>query len=145
MTKKFVIDSCVFMKLFLEEENDEIAEKLITEAAKNHDLIYVPNIFIYEVSSIIANKNLDMKQVFSILEKYKKSTLKIIDPDSHLLIKAIEMARGGNAKSGYPAVYDSIYHALAIENNCTFITSDIKHYTKSKKFGFIKLLKEYEK
>ncbi len=145
MTKKFVIDSCVFMKLFLEEDDDKIAEKLLIEAIKNYNQIYVPSIFIYEISNIAANKNLDLKHFFSILEKYEKSVLKIIEPSADLLKKSIKMAKSGNTKSDYPSVYDCIYHVLAIEKNCVFITSDHKHYAKAKKFSFIKLLKDYGK
>ncbi len=144
MTKKFVIDSCVFMKLFLDEEDDEIAEKLIFEIAANDHKIYVPSLFIYEVSNIIASKKLDEKQVFSILKKYEKSVLKIIDPAQEIFFQSIKMAQNGNNKSGYPSVYDCVYHALAIEQKCNFVTSDAKHFAKTKTFGFIKLLKEYE-
>lgn len=142
--KKFVIDSCVFMKLFLNEEDDEIAEKLIQKIVTNNELIYVPDIFIYEVANITAAQQLDASQVFAILEKHKKSILKVIAPDYDILNQAIKMAKNGNNKSGYPSVYDCSYHALAIKLGCNFVTSDKKHFVKAKKFGFIKLLKEYE-
>ena len=142
--KKFVIDSCVFMKLFLNEEDDEIAEKLIKEIVENNESIYVPDIFIYEVANVAAAKKLDVTQVFAILEKHRKSTLKVISPDYDILNQAIKMAQNGNDKSGYPSVYDCSYHALAIKLGCSFVTSDKKYFIKAKKFGFIKLIKEYE-
>lgn len=141
--KKFVIDSCVFMKLFLDEEDSEIAEKLIAEISKNGQAIYVPSIFIYEITNVASSKKLDIRQVFSILEKHKKSALKIIEPTYEILHQATKIAQSGNAKSGYPSIYDCSYHALAINLSCDFITSDSKHFAKTKQLGSIKLLKDY--
>ena len=141
--KKFVIDSCVFMKLFLDEEDSEIAEKLIAEISKNGQEIYVPTIFIYEITNVASYKKLDLKQIFYILEKHKKSSLKIVEPTYEILHQATKIAQNGNVKSGHPSIYDCSYHALAIDLGCDFITSDGKHFAKTKQLGSIKLLKDY--
>ena len=47
-------------------------------------------------------------------------------------------------KSGFPTIYDSIYHALAIQLDAVFLTADKKHYAKAKEYGHIKLLSEWE-
>ncbi len=141
----FVIDSCIFAKLFLKEEDRDTAISFLENSVKRHYKIYVPRIFIYEILSICSEKNLERSEVFKAINQYQNCGLNIVDPSETLFNHALEIAKHGHTKSGYPSFYDSIYHALAIENNCTFITSDIKHYVKTKKFGFIKLLKEYEK
>lgn len=41
-------------------------------------------------------------------------------------------------------MYDSVYHAMAIINDGVFITSDKRHYEKTKSFGHITLLKDWE-
>jgi len=49
----------------------------------------------------------------------------------------------GNAKAGYPALQDSIYHALALEGGGTFVTADKKHLIKTKSFCAVQLLEEW--
>lgn len=143
-TTKLVIDSCVFAKIFLQEPDRYQALRLF-DVFLNSDLkIYVPSIFIYEIFNICCRQNLETEEIFKIISKYKKYGLLIMDLDNDGFSKAMEIAKTGNKKSGYPSFYDCTYHALALENKCTFITSDVKHYQKTKKFGHIKLLKDYE-
>ncbi len=47
-------------------------------------------------------------------------TLSSPDRDSWLL--AEEITQKGHDKSGFPTIYDSIYHALAIRMDGTFLT-----------------------
>jgi len=54
------------------------------------------------------------------------------------------ISKTGHANSGYPAMYDSIYHAIAIEASGVFITADRKHYSKANSFGSICLLENWE-
>lgn len=53
--------------------------------------------------------------------------------------KLIASVKLGHEKSGFPSFYDSTYHAIAILNNCNFVTSDKKHYDKTKGLGHIEL------
>ena len=50
----------------------------------------------------------------------------------------------GQKNSGFPSLYDSVYHALAINNNCHFVTADKRHEAKTKQFGHIVLLDQWE-
>lgn len=65
-----------------------------------------------------------------------------MEPSEVVIKKALKIVGHGHFKSGFPHFYDSVYHALAIEHKCDFVTSDEKHYEKSKGFGNIKLLRE---
>lgn len=142
-SQEFVVDSCVFAKLFLKENEQEIALKFFTESTSKLCKIYVPSIFTFEVLNICAVKKLDENDIFFLLDRYQKFGLKIINPSESMLRKAIKMTKIGHSKSGYPSFYDCIYHALAAELGCNFITSDGKHFAKTKQLGHIKLLKEY--
>jgi len=140
MKKEFVIDSCVFAKLFLQEEDRDLAISFFEEATKNMHTLYVPDIFIYEILNICAVNKLPEHKVLASIHKYKNYNLKIISPSENMLLAAVKMTRVGHEKSGHPSFYDCLYHALAIDKKCQFITSDLRHIAKSKKFGFIKNL-----
>jgi predicted nucleic acid-binding protein len=73
---------------------------------------------------------------------YKSICLTVVDLDVQTSMQAKDITKQGHPKSGYPSFYDSVYHALAIEHNCDFITADGKHEGKVKELGHIKVLKE---
>jgi predicted nucleic acid-binding protein len=65
-------------------------------------------------------------------------------PERLTWLNSEHICQNGHEKSGYPTMYDSIYHAMAILNEGIFITSDKRHYEKAKTFGYISLLKDWE-
>ena len=75
----------------------------------------------------------------------KEEIIKIVVPNTDIRIKAVEIARTGNKKSGYPEFTDSLYHSLAIMNKAVFITNDKKHISKVKSFGHIQELSRYKR
>jgi predicted nucleic acid-binding protein len=140
--KEFVIDACTFIKLFVKEDNSEVAIEFFRKAVIEDYSLYVPGIFIYEIFAICANKNLDAEKVLETFKAHNDGGLSVIDSSEKLLLSAFEMTKHGSKKSGYPSFYDCIYHAIAVEKKCYFITSDEKHIAKSKKFGFVKNLRD---
>ena len=140
--QEFVVDSCVFAKLFLEENDQEKALKFFNELAVRRCKIYVPSIFLFEVLNVCSVNKINEEDVFFLINRYQKFGLQIVNPSEKTLRNALKMTKIGHKKSGYPSFYDCVYHALAIELDCQFITSDFKHITKAKKFGSIKSLDE---
>ena len=49
MSKKYVIDSNIFAKIFLEEEDTLLAKEFIENTIKERATFLVPSIFSYEV------------------------------------------------------------------------------------------------
>lgn len=142
--KRFVIDTSVFMKLFLEEEDSDKAVAFFIHANNNHDALLIPTLFQSEFLSVVKNQNINFENAYDLLEEYLATSMTEINASRALLNKALEITKHGHSQSGFPSVYDSIYHALAILNNCDFITADIKHYEKTKGLGNIKLLANME-
>ena len=70
-------------------------------------------------------------------ELARQDVIKIIVPNTSVRMKAIEMARKGHKKSGFPEFTDCLYHSLAILNNADFVTNDKKYISKVKLFGHI--------
>ena len=58
--------------------------------------------------------------------------------------KAIEICEAAHKKSGFPSFNDSSYHALAILNDCQFITADKRHISKTQKIGHTILLSDWK-
>nr|VFJ52391.1 MAG: PIN domain-containing protein [Candidatus Kentron sp. FW] len=83
--------------------------------------------------------------VLALIRKYSRYNLELVDLTDECWLKAEEIARYGNEKSGFPSLYDSVYHALAIENDCSFITADNRHETKAENFGHIVLVENWER
>lgn len=48
-------------------------------------------------------------------------------------------------KHPHTSFYDASYHALALKTGGTFLTADKKYYEQTKKWGNIRLLKDYGK
>ena len=140
--KKYVIDSCVFNKLFLDEEDRQLAIDFITQINNNEDEILVPEIFYFEVLQTACYYKYDGKEIHKMLQDFEANNLHIIKTTPELIEKACEITKIGHEKSGFPSFYNSVYHALAIENNCDFITVDKKHYDKVKHIGNITFLNE---
>jgi len=144
MQNKIVIDSCVFNKLFLQEPDREQAIALINEVTKRKYQVLAPSLFLYEVLTTASTSNFPTEQAFELICQYQKANLELIDLDQLCILKAIEICETGHQKSGFPSFYDASYHALAIVNDCTFITADNRHVSKTLQLGHIVLLQNWQ-
>ena len=136
---KIVIDSCIFIKLFVDEDDSlqaiSLFEKLINDKTK----ILLPEIYLYEILTAVIRSGGKIDDVFYSLKFYEEAGIEVVKLDEKLAKKAAKIIKIGNAKSGYPSFCDAIYHATAIENNCTFLTADKKYYNKVKEIGNIEV------
>jgi len=140
---KVVLDSCVFSKLFLQEPDHQEAVELITELSQQNVKVLVPSLFLYEVLSIAAASPFPMEHVHALITQYQSANLDIVELDAKTILKAIDICAHGHEKSGFPSFYDASYHALAINNECQFITADKRHVAKTKNFGHMTLLQDW--
>ncbi len=142
----FVIDANVPFEYIFEREQKEKTVEILRKAASEEILLIAPSIIGDEIANVLHGcfKDVgDIEKHLEFMEKLVESQIiTVVIPNRSTYLKAIEICRDGNEKSGYPSLSDSIYHALAIENEATFITSDGRHYSKAKQFGHIELLKE---
>jgi predicted nucleic acid-binding protein len=141
--KKVVIDSCVFVKLFLDEDHYSQTREFMKNISESDVPILVPSVFIYEVYYISQKYDVDLNFTSRLLNEYQEHNLKEIKLNSIIINKTKEIiATTSHPKSGFPSFYDASYHALAMLNNCDFITADKKHYDKTKQLGSVKLLED---
>jgi predicted nucleic acid-binding protein len=139
-----VVDASVFVKLLKQEEDSDLARSFIDQLLDRGQDYLAPSIVLYEALSAALHIELPLESVGSLFQGFRELGLMIEDPTSEELALAEKIARSEAPGGGYPALFDSIYHAIAIERGGTFITADRRHVTKAGKFGSITLLADWK-
>ena len=137
---RVVLDSNVFAKSFL----DEGIQKRLNLCFALYLSIFCPEIFLYEVLSIAAQNSFPIARAHKMVTLLQRANLRLAPLTDQQLQLAMRMAEDGNPKSGFPSIYDSAYHALALSNNAVFITADKRHIAKAEKYGNVALLSEWK-
>lgn len=138
-----VIDASVFNKLFLNEPDRHDAVAMISYCIETGIDLAAPDLMRYELLSAAIRFSIPFEYVMEILTIHRSAGLSLVQPSISALMRAEQIASNGHEKAGYPALYDSIYHALALEFSGTLITADRRHYAKTKQFGGIALLEDW--
>jgi predicted nucleic acid-binding protein len=138
-----VLDSNVFTKLFLQEELHDDAKALIRELVRRKTPIHCPDIFLYEVLSIAAQNSFSVSDALGLLRNFERANLYLAPLSEGQLQLAIRMTEDGHPKSGFPSIYDSSYHAIAISQQGLFITADQRHIRKTEKYGHVAHLSDW--
>ena len=143
----YVPDANVFLEYIYDRPLRNRSKQILQDAILNKIQILVPGLFLDEITEVLCGNLNNLGKIewhLHYLETLaKQEVLNIVIPNSAVRMKAIEIARTGNSKSGYPGIMDSLYHALAILNDAVFITNDKKHIKKVKVYGHIQQLSQY--
>jgi predicted nucleic acid-binding protein len=146
--RRIVLDANVFLEIIFNRPLQNKAKKIFEDAILERIQIIVPGLFLDEITEVFCGniENItDVEFYLNYIEKLANSgVLTIVVPNCTVRMKAIELARTGNKKSGYPELTDCLYHALAIINEAVFITNDKRHIAKISHFGHIAGLTDYE-
>lgn len=138
-----VLDANVFAKLLVSERDSSEARDLVYAIHRAAIPVVLPSLFIYEVVQIGRYYDLGTDIVLDFLETQLVGNWQVVEPSRKHWKMAQKISETGSANSGYPAMYDSIYHALALEEGANFITADKKHFAKAHTFGRIYLLADW--
>ena len=109
----------------------------------------IPSLCLYELNSIFIKKGLTLlesRTAFELLDELiQQKVIQVTHVNPQLLNKAYEIAQIDTQGQGHISVYDATFHALALLNNTTLLTADIKHHRKTKDHvGKITLLDEIQ-
>lgn len=140
--KRYVVDSSVFNKLFLDEPDREIAQELFILAAKQKISLIAPDLLYLEVINTAQRCGIPLNEVNQLL-KEQKYLMEIRPASEQERQKALEIITLGSPNSGYPSIYDALFHAIAICEKATFITANHQHYAKTHQLDHICMLKDF--
>ncbi len=142
--KNIVIDACVFSALLHKEAYSDAARQTIRQLVEDDYSLIVPDLFLYELLSVAKHKRADVSATLRFFRFFTASSLKVVALSDEIAIEASRISDQGHPKSGFPSIYDSVYHALAILLDTDFITADKKHYLKTQHLGHIRLISAQE-
>ena len=149
MNNIIVPDANVFLEMIYGRSLQTTARQLISHAITNEIQLVAPSLLLDEITEVLCGNLDDFKKVrqhLLYLEKLvTEKALLIVVPEIRTRMKAIEIARTGDPKSGCPELSDSLYHAVAIVTDAIFITNDSKHVAKVDRFGHVEKLADYQK
>jgi predicted nucleic acid-binding protein len=149
MNNIIVPDANVFLEMIYGRQLQATARQLISHAIANEIQLVAPSLLLDEITEVLCGNLDNLQKVQQHLLYFEQlvheKVLLVVVPSLAIRMKAIEIARTGNPKSGYPELSDSLYHALAIVNDAIFVTNDFKHVAKVNRFGHVEKLADYQK
>lgn len=137
-----VPDASVFVKLFLDEPDRDLAKALFQKGITGAEEIIAPSLLLYESLAVAQHYSVEFDQVMEILTALRDCGFHLVEPPSSALLRASAMSAKAH-REGRLTLQDCIYHALAIELDGTFVTADARHARRAKSFGSVALLADF--
>ena len=139
--KSYVIDASVAVKWFIPDATIETdvdrALQLLDSAQRDEARFLQPPHWVSEVAAVLVR--LAPKTVGSSVEALMALAFVKTANDVGHYQRAISLA----LKLDHH-LFDTLYHAVALEEKATLITADMKYYDKAKRLGSILMLEEFD-
>lgn len=139
--KRFVIDASVAVKWFLPDAADEAdmpAAVALLQQLGAEELVFVqPAHWKAEVAAVLARRAPETASV-CIEDLHLLASIEILD-SAAIYRRAIDLARRLEHH-----LFDTLYHAVALETDALLITADHRYYDKFMHLGQIQLLEQFE-
>ena len=135
--KLYVVDSSVALKWFLfgdPGESDVDQAFVLLQGALNEDCRFLqPPHWIAEVVSVVARKRPSdaALALTNLLEMTCHETIQT----AHVYARAVDLSLQLDHH-----LFDTFYHAVALEENAILVTADSRYFNKAKKLGSIVML-----
>ena len=146
--KTYVLDANIFLEYIFNRPLQDKARSIVRDAILERIDIILPSLVLDEITEVLCGNVNNINEVDSHLRYIERlageGVVTIVVPNTDVRMKAVEIARTGHKKSGYPEFTDCLYHSLAILNDAVFITNDKRHISKVRSFGSIRELSQYK-
>lgn len=130
MPREVIVDCSVAAKWILPEPDREFAMQLLDSWQAGGITLTAPDILLAETASLLAKKHrrkeLSAQQVTTAF-RYISAFAPNLQPSATLLPQALNLSI-----ECHLSLWDSIYLALAIQNNCPLVTADIRLFRGAK-------------
>lgn len=136
--KALVLDASVCLKWFLPEHNESDADLAQALQQQLHDAriaLIQPPVWHSEIAAVLARQLPHHALVFTA------EMLRIqaqIDTSHSSMMRAVELSTQLNHH-----LFDTVYHAVAIEHDIDLVTADEHYYRKAQRLGHIVLLRHW--
>jgi len=131
-----VPDASIILKWALRDEEEterDKASSILYSFIEGRYEIVLPSLWVYEVGNILGMKHPESsKEIMDILLDFEFEEYRMSKDICRLIFELINNLR--------VSFYDASYHALAIQQKGTFITSDKKYFNKVRDKSHIQLL-----
>ena len=140
-----VVDASVAVKWVLAEPDSLIATKLLNTWTNEGKRVIAPALFAYEVTNIIhrrvvTNRLTDDQAVQALTDLLSTGVTLHFSKYEEISLRSIKLAH----LFGMPAVYDTHYLALALQQNCEYWTADTRLWNTVKgRLSWIRWLGDY--
>ena len=132
---RYVIDTLVLAKVFVNEAHRERVVTLSDAAMVERIELHAPSLLMYEINNVLVSKRvtgLHYDNAIRFLFTWiRMKVLVLHEPDEDLLRSAEAIASIDTQGQGYISSFDAVFHALAIRIGCLFVTSDEAHVRKT--------------
>lgn len=137
---KLVVDASVAVKWFVRDSNDEEdvtpAVNILIGVGKNSVELIQPPHWMAEVTAVLSRLQPGLTDdAIDLLDAMEIPTA----ADSNVYKLASHFAAGLNHH-----LFDTLYHALAIQEKAMLITADFRYFRKSKQHGSICMLTDFQ-
>lgn len=133
-----MLDASVCLKWFLPElgEQDvDVALDLQSQMRRGEIALVQPTVWYGEIASVLARKAPLLAQQLTTRLMNIEAT---IESDEACMLLAVDLS-----VQLHHHLFDTIYHAVALEHGIDLVTADEHYYRKARKFGHIVLLRDW--
>jgi predicted nucleic acid-binding protein len=136
---KLVIDASVTVKWLLRDAQDEahvdVALTILKQRDKGQHKMFQPPHWLAEVIAVMARRGPDdIGASVTFLHGLQATTA----DDKAVYLRAAELSRRLKQH-----LFDTLYHAVALERGATLVTADERYFNAAKDDGAIQLLKDF--
>ncbi len=134
-----VVDSSVTVK-WINQINEKLldrADELLADAQAGSVSLLAPELSKYEIGNALLNKKLDLPQGYQSLGTVYQLPITFVPETQELANKTYQVAQ----QSGM-TYYDASFVALAVTENATLVTDNVKHQGRKSEIKVIPL-KDY--
>lgn len=138
---RVILDSNILLAFLLDEPEQALAAKLFQEHDQQKVEFFAPSLWDYEIWNRLSRVEKSLFNTgYGLFLRFTNLPTKI-DLNRQIIDQALLIS----STISQLAFYDTVYHALAMIKDGTFLTLDQKYYEKTKKLGHIVMLQDFFK